>query len=385
MNWILESALDRNADASHRLGTETRRSLVLTPARLTCPFCEATFDEDARRVEHIAFSHPVRPPVLSIGGSLMPSESTFRRILDVEEIGLANVTSAEIAVDGQSLRECGPQELPSLLAGSRAGVHRVKLVNRASDGATAAVLHTLRFEVPEPAELDEVDWEFERQLARDDVRMEDVVRFASSVAAATSAAAYADALAGYVTGVLIKDGDPSRGATLPFEEYRSRFTRALDVLAGFEERPLAYLVVCCIRMNLNDLARGFDTTGAPELDDVLAVLSQLALGVSKPDRPGSEEAAAGRAGCPVDGWTAELIERFPECWGDGGLTAAHRLAERASALTAAPVDMAKFRALGAAALIRAGDNAGARALLLDLQHDLVFGTWARTRLASDRE
>lgn len=384
VGWIMDSVLDRQIDALQRAGSiGASRAPRLTPPRLPCPYCDATFADDAARVEHIGFAHLVDVPLFTVAGTPLPRETTFRRSLASDEVRLANATHVELLLDGRMVHTGDPADLPGLLAGRSRGRCDVRLSNARADAATATVTHVLRFDVPDPAELEDIDLRFEETLARDDVTMEHVVDFARATDRLRSATAYADAYAGYVTGVLIKDGDFSRGATRPFEEYHAKFNRALSVLRDFDDRPLAHLVASCIRLNFNDLNAGAAPTGAPALDDVMIALAEV-TGAGPVARLESDATVKPtRAGCPIDRWTAELMNRWAQCLTGPGPDAGRALAARATAAGLAPLDAAKYRVLAALALRRAEAETGS--LLRDLQHDPVFGRWATAAIGGGRE
>jgi len=69
---------------------------------------------------------------------------------------------------------------------------------------------------------------------------------------------YADGLANFAMGILLKERPTSEHLTTPFARYRESYGSALRVLSDFR-RPFSRLISEVIRFALND----FSTMGAP--------------------------------------------------------------------------------------------------------------------------
>jgi hypothetical protein len=241
--------------------------------------------------------------------------------------------------------------------------------------------YALRVAIPSEDELAEVDRAFVRHLAIDRPSTREVEAFAAQVAPLASARSYAGGLADYVHGVLVKEGSDFGGATLPFEAFEAKFTRALVELADHASRPVAASVVAATRLNLNELVSPVPESGDVRFDDCVRTLRGLVASSSNALDRIERAGLAAVALCPIDRDTNTIVAAN-ELLKTVGLDAVRteELEDRADDASLSPQDRFKLRALIANAFVQAGKPDGARRHLEALSHDGVFGGWATRAL-----
>lgn len=377
LTWIQETAEDRfyEAQAGGSGGPAP-------PFVYPCVICGREFDSQDKRSWHATEAHPMNRPTLYLGDRAAPSELVIRTVLEPAELRVESCTAARVAVDGSAFDDVDQGALGSLVAGLRSNHVAIQLENhRAVDEADVRATYAVRVAIPSEDELAEVDRAFVRHLAIDRPSTREVEAFASQVEPLASVRSYAGGLADYVHGVLVKEGSDFGGATLPFEAFEAKFTRALVELADHASRPVAASVVAATRLNLNELVSPVPESGDVRFDGCVRTLRRLvASGSTAVDR-GERAGIATVALCPIDRDTYtivgahELLERV-------GLDAVRteELEDRADDASLSPQDRSKLRALVANAFVQAGKPESARRHLEVLSHDGVFGEWATGEL-----
>ena len=115
---------------------------------------------------------------------------------------------------------------------------------------------------------------------------------------------YADGLANFCLGVLLKERPSSEYLTTPFARYRESYGAALRILSEFE-RPFAHLIADIIRFALNDFSQASGVTGYWELD----LASRLLKNPETKDLPlAPEKESERRKVCPVDHGTGQILD-----------------------------------------------------------------------------
>ena len=296
----------------------------------------------------------------------------LHRHLAADAVGVANATELLVSEDGGPPLPWSLAALRDALQENGESVLDLELRNeRAVDQACATERVRLRISVPEVEDLAGVDAAFLTLPDELDERVVDAHVDESRVF--VSAARYAGALDEYLVGILIKDGAPGTGEALSFEVFREKYSRALDVLREFPQRPVARAVSGFLRFNLNDFAGGAPNAGIPALDNCAARLTAIA------GQPGwcLQAADRGVAGaCPADDVTSQIPDDWSGATTQAGSKVA-RLLDRADLGTTSPANAAKCRAL---ALDLSGGEYGEERLLAAaraLSGDLTFGSWAK--------
>lgn len=164
-------------------------------------------------------------------------------------------------------------DVPAALARLRDALVDLQLVHRFDEEAQPiATAYRVRFQVPNNCALDAVDRAFQRHLAVDAPDFGAIDFFLGDRACTGVARPYAEALASYVRGVLVKDRPMAAAVTLPFARYRDLYVVALDGLEPYR-RPLADLVCAAVRFALNNFGSPA-TTGFAPLDGAYRSLAQ---------------------------------------------------------------------------------------------------------------
>ncbi len=375
-SWIQETVDDRyyEAHAPHP-------PYVPPPREFPCVHCSRVFQSPDERSWHSSEAHPLARPTLYIAERAAPSTLLVRTPISATAVSVGSCTSVKVVVDGVPAEDVGPEQLGGLVDGRRAAHIVVELENRrAADSADVRATYTLKFAVPDPDELAQVDRAFVSTLAVDRPSTREVEAFASEVSGFASARRYAGALADYVHGVLIKEGSDFGGATLPFETFQAKFARALAELADHTDRPVATSVVALARLNLNDVGQSAPFAGDPRLDGCLVFLHDAATHgrgrLADLSRHGSAIAL-----CPIDRDTHLVLGAYESLVvgraQKGRFTELH---ERVEDGGLSGYDRTKLRVLVAFRAIHDGLYSTAAPHLRILAHDPVFGAWAEREL-----
>ncbi len=212
--------------------------------------------------------------------------------------------------------------------------------------------------------------------------MAQVASFLEDRRCAGIAREYADALAAYVRGVLIKDQDRTTGVTLRPAEARELYGDSLARLQSFR-RLLPHVVCGLIRFAANDFSLSEQPTGVRRLDRILTFLAPLA-GREGPDGESISKSATERtiALCPVDHGVDRVLRL-----GESMLAQRHwgpllqkECRDAASASMLESADRQKVLAIWAATALRFGAKQDAIAPLRQLRATFPFGTWAEQQL-----
>jgi hypothetical protein len=355
------------------------------PPTYPCVVCGQAFDSIDERSWHASEAHPLVRPTLYVADHAAPAELIVRAPVNASLFSAESCTAVHVVLDGHPVDQIGPSGLGDLIAARRSGHLRIELENRrAADAADVRARYTLRISIPDDSELAAVDRSFVANLAVDRPSTRDVERFASEVEPFRSAREYAGALADYVHGVLVKEGTEVGGATLPFEAFQAKFSRALNELADHVDRPVAASVVAASRLNLNDLATPLPASGDTGLDGCARLLSEIVALDSSSSSVDHREGVAEVALCPIDRDTHLICTAYGTLiLGDAADSRLSELGSRADDALLSPQDRAKLRTLVAVAALRLGHADLARRHLEVLAHDGVFGRWAESALEGD--
>lgn len=317
--------------------------------------------------------------MLLLRGVEPPARDQLRvgTILHASEVVLQNCSAATVALDGADFESVEVRDVPRILASQRDTLVDVQLQHH-FDRAAQPIIATyrIRFQIPGKLALDAVDRAFRRTLAVDSLDFGALDAFLNDHACAGVARPYADALASYVRGVLVKDRPLAAQVTLPFARYRDLYVAALDGLQPFR-RPLADLVSAIVRFALNSFERSTPTGFLP-LDGASQSLAVLAGMSSIAGRPSPFEGRGTTIGvCPLDDGVSRVLDlwrrlRERQAWSPA-LEEECRQVASSSLLDA--LDREKALALWAEAALRASPQAAAEPLGL-LSATYPFGTWA---------
>ena len=276
--------------------------------------------------------------------------------------------------------ENSPEDLSALIVNETNTVLEIDLFNKFDLSAEPInQFYRLSLRVPDKTALDAVDRAFVRILASETVDISDVDRFLRQRSTQGAVREYADALASYVRGVLVKDG--RGGSTLPFSESEGLYGSALETLQSFR-RPLAYVVSSLVRLTSNDFTLAEERTGFGRLDRCHAVLAPtIGHYLSRP--PENEADAEWRAErtialCPVD-QGLDTVLRLADRFKDQHISLTeYRQALELPRLTRR--DRAKICALHALTALKSSAAFEAREALRQLRNEYPFEAWASREL-----
>lgn len=367
--WVREDAIE-----GFLAGTETISPPVLPPTpQFSCPFCSYLADQVGALHGHISSAHPIDRPCLLLDGRECQSNQIVRRR---HSFKIVNASAATISVDGASQREIKPIAIEVYLSGLRQESVAVVLTNAKQKHATAVTSeYRLAFRIAEGVYLREVEHAFLSQIIDQPLSMTAVRNFLDDVRCKGAGADYADGLAKYVTGVLVKERPEGERITSPFERYRELFGLALQSLEP-QSRPLSKLVCALIRFALNDTLHVPPRTGYVELDIAARMLAGPNGSAVEVEQ--LSQTAPRRRVCPVDHGTGRILDlalRMAQQtrWSKTLSEECRQVAE-SSSLDAA--DRQKALALWAVTALRLGSANDAVTPLAQISATYPFSTWA---------
>lgn len=372
LGWIQETAVERYL-------TGTEQPLVDPNPSVPCPHCDRLFFTVDDLSEHLGIDHPLSIPIILIGSRTAGKENVVRQKAQKGFFRLLNCTSCAISKDGSAMTQIDPIEIPIRLAAERDSTCDIILSNeRTEDGNVASTSVRISFRAPDEKVLEVIDSEFVRRLAVDHPRISDVDDFRRACSQSPAAIDYASALGDYVIGLAIKERHPDVGVFLDFEDYKPKFTSALDVLQGFS-RPVAQSVAAVIRFDFND----FSTAPAKVPDLACAqefFRSFLHKSATKPASKGDD--IPHESICPVDIVTFRILELA--CKLSSGQVPHPLLVKDLDELVRweplSEYDGLKVRALAAIANQRLGRMDEVIKGLRRLQFTVPFDRWAQSQL-----
>jgi hypothetical protein len=358
-------------------------AVILAPPAAICPLCGSQLESQSALLGHLSEAHRGERPILLLHGREPDRHCVIGYHLQKDRILVQNCTSARLRINGHGPVDVSSSRVASLLTDELDCIVELELENKFDRSAEPVrQLYHLSIRVPSKHALDDVDRAFVHHLGTDAPHMTQVAAFLNDPRCAGIVSEYADSLAAYVRGVLIKDQDRNTGVTLRAAEARDLYGHALGRLGSF--RRLLPNVICgLIRFALNDFNLSEHPTGVPRVDRMMNLLAPLAgkkgPAVQKMSKP---EVVRTIALCPID-HGADRVLRIGESmakqrrWGPV-LQEECRAAASASMLEAA--DREKILAVWAATALRLRAADDALEPLRQLRATFPFGDWAQHRL-----
>ncbi len=380
VGWIFEGDRDRFLAA-----TDLPLPTPTPPPAYQCPFCKLRLTARRLLSSHLEKSHVVKRPFLTISGEEPGREDIIRDRSRLRSLEQFNSTALMVGIDGEEPRSMETDRLLEIFATLTRATVQIRLLN-VGDNLTAPIFqdYNLKIIIPDSSELSEIDERFVRELGSERLNIEQVSGFYAATRSGASAE-YAEALADYVRGVLIKDGDPNTGVSTRVHHTYDIFNRVLSTLVSFD-RPLSKLICALVRFGLNDFSQWSDETGFEMLDHANNLLGPLAGVEEKPLkklRPRTRSLNVPVFSCPIDLATDSVTRLAKQAsqlsrWGTAAEQQFSTLAEQTKFH---PLDQAKIRALWAHTALRLNASASAQKALGALDGDPAFGSWTSNRLA----
>lgn len=344
-----------------------------------CPFCGDVFDDGPKLQTHLSEKHHGERPVLIVAGREPDAIATINQSPKDGEVVVENCTSIRLRQNGRQIVDPSPQALYTLLSNETDAILDIELVNQFDVAANPIRQpYRLTLRVPTKMSLDDADRAFLKRLATGSPHMSQVSEFLDDERCQGVVREYADALAIYVRGLLVKDQAVGTGVTLRPAEANELYLQALDILKKFL-RPLPIVICGLVRLAVNDFNAVRQITGFARLDRCNAILSPLA-GKRPAQALHQDRRERGKfiQLCPVD----QVIDRILDLsdrldrqtrWGPA-LAEECRQASDSHRLTAG--DQEKVLALWAVTAVRLGAAAEAQEPLRRLRNRYPFGDQA---------
>lgn len=333
--------------------------------RFPCHKCENEFSSYEAWFQHRFEAHPFLRPALFLGTrEITTPRLTIATPVDVEQIRIAN--TVECWLDG---RQVGATRLVETLAQAKIGFFRVKLLG---DDAGLRADYEISVEIPESADLQRVESEFQRATRAGVLSVVSVNQFIQHTLEARTARRYVDGLAAYLYGVLAKD---QKGDTyLTQQQGRVRLNEALQNLSDFD-RPLATTITAIINFQANFFANKGSLAAAPRLQLAIDWFEHARRGDNQSSLSHDDTRHTPTSQIPLDSATDELLS-----WVVMPLSKlcdhAKFVERRARQDDWLPEDRTKAKVVATILAERAGDVVKAGQIARGFRHDPVFGNLA---------
>jgi hypothetical protein len=251
VGWILETAIDRYWERGRNHSGEDAK-----PIRYKCRVCHEDFASSTERDFH-ELTHPVRNPMLIIGGSEVSSSRLLIKH-KIEEFSVECKFTDKLIVNGRLLENA--EIFNKILSEAEEQFFLIELVNE--------VMHKrleIDVKIAKSEDLVAVDELFLKWFRHDDFNDYAIEQFIADTKNYTSVVLYVDGIVRYLQGVMAKD---LRTKVVGYEDYYKRFNQSLDLLLGYDT-PLSQSLTQLIKFSLNDFTRNSNRCGVPSLDKAL--------------------------------------------------------------------------------------------------------------------
>ncbi|MCG5246883.1 hypothetical protein LPC10_17645 [Methylorubrum sp. B1-46] len=297
--WVHEDASEAFLSATQKV-PDPRGPL---PRSYGCPFCTHVAISPRDLQDHLSVAHPVDRPTLLVSGIEPGLTFTVRERRAPSDYILANATAAAVSVDGMPPEPVDQSTFGSLMARLDRSVARIRLSNGKLRGAEpVTTTYDVRFRVAAPGDLDAVDRAFMDHMTKGVPTRETARRFRQDARCQGTGSDYAEGMAEYVLGVLIKEQPHGQRVSSSLDSFTEAFTAALQKLR-VHRRPLPHLLCSVMRFALNEFGSGTVASGYDELDAATELLRGPAVAhIVVPDAPASRLKA-----CPLDHGTDRLL------------------------------------------------------------------------------
>lgn len=373
--WVREDALEAFLESNESVPAPSRA----LPPRFICPFCSSDLTTSRELQDHVVAKHRIERPVFLVDGLEPATGFTVRKRLAADRYVTANTTAISMVVDGESVKLPSPTELGRRLAGLNWATVEITLIN-AAERAAAPVTSTYRMSIraADPKTLQGVERAFLQWITDQNLSRESIRKFLDDGRCQGAGADYADGLANYAMGVLVKERSEGHDLSSPLARYRELYGSALEILSSCE-RPFAHLLCSIIRFALNIFSDIAQETGFWELDLATAMLKYPN---QKPDMTSEPTMERRRHACPVDHGTDRILDLAmrlarQDRWGPILNEECRQIAESD---TLDLMDRQKALALWAATAWRLNAFDNAHIPLAQLSATYPFSTWANACL-----
>lgn len=297
--WVREDGMDAFFEGTDRVPDPGPAPEPM----FSCPFCNTVVGDRRTLQDHVSDRHRVDRPIILLWGTEPTQHKVIRVPLRKSEILAANVTSAQVSVDGMPFETVDLNRLAQQVSDLKQAEISLNLSNSSQvNAAPVTTSYKISIRIAETRELKEVEKAFEEVIMSAPISRASIGRFLTDPRSKGAGSEYAAGLANYSLGVLIKERPKAEMLTTPFSRYRELYGSAVQNLTDFD-RPLARLIGDVIRFAMNDFSRTTTETGFWELDIANSLLKDPSQ-----DIVGSFDAdAARRPVCPIDHATSRIL------------------------------------------------------------------------------
>jgi hypothetical protein len=267
-----------------------------------CPFCTTIASSAAELQQHVSARHFVARPILLLDG-VEPSRGYVRRYPTSNTTCLSS-TGVVLRSNGKSL-PISSERLAKELASIRDADFSIELTNASEANAEPVVsTYDLAFRIADSSELRGVELAFSDAVMPGALTRHVVDQFLHDPRCKGVARDYADGLANFLIGILLKERPATESLSTPFARYRETYGAGLRTLREIK-RPFAQLIADIIRFALNDFTQASSNSGYWELDLASKLLTNPEVDYLPPI--GTIEEAR-RKVCPVDHGTGQILD-----------------------------------------------------------------------------
>ena len=369
--WVREDALEAFLEGTEQVPERA----AAAPPVFVCPFCSKALITPRQLQDHIASDHRIERPVLLVDGMEPVKDQVIRVRHRPADFVVTNVTDVALTVDGQERSVDSFDEVARELAELRQGNVALNLAN-GSERISAPVIssYKLSFRIATGGALQLVERAFVATMVDRDLSMPLVNIFLADPRCNGPARDYAEAMAQYVVGVLVKERPDGQMITSPFSRYRELFGSALEALAP-HPRPYARLLCAVMQFALNDINTMNPNSGFWELDLATAMLRGPDFKWILPPKRTSDPRVKA---CPIDHGTGRILDfavRLAEQrrWSALLQDECQQIA-KSDALD--NLDRQKALAIWAVTALRLGAKHAAAEPLVQLSATYPFASWA---------
>jgi hypothetical protein len=345
-----------------------------TPTFYLCPYCVHRLASEAALQDHVASTHPIERPTLLLRGTAVESQLRLRRRVTHVDFQTLNCGFAFLRINGRAAQKLEPKKISQILA--KQSDCEIALELHGEGRSTEAVAtYNVQIVVPAEKQLEQADRHFVSILAKDDVALRDVEKFAKVCQPLNTCQDYVSGLADYVLGTLIKD--QSGNVSLEFREHRSKYQAAVALLTNYD-RPLAQIICTFVRFSTNDFLSPALSCGVEYLDCATAFFLERA-GVKSSFEHKLSRGKSGRARtlCPIDQTSTVLLTAAADLWSQEDISlAVERIAAISERGAVTALDRAKAHVVLTEHYSLVNDATNAMLAARHLSNDPVFAGWA---------
>lgn len=330
-----------------------------------CEQCGASFPSFEQLRRHRFEQHPAKRPVLYVRGREVGG-APLRVTRALQPTDIQTLHTSVARVNG---RPVPLGELGLVLSKTTTSIADIRL-----QGEVSADFR-LQFEIASQEDTVGIERCFRAAAYRGRLDRHAIENVIESAQPYESAMAYCDGICEYLYGVLAKERSPE--SSLPYQEYRNKFNRAVDILRDVD-RPLARIVQGLVAFHFNHFAIAADCSPTSRVGTASRRYQKWILPLG-----GSSDSHGSSHGQTLDSLLTDLETERLLRWVLMPLDAALACATEIEAAVDRDIpefDRAKLRILIAEMYSRIGRHSDAKRHARELLNNPSFGPWAEAML-----